>query len=440
MRKLTLLILLIILIGCHQEEYSPNTANSTAPLVTGNEPPVVIVEPDPTTDTTTDIPIIVDPTSDITADIPPEIIQVDPTPDVQPDPEPEPDVPPEPEPIPDTQPPPPPPIIIPDFTVRIADSLYFSEPYQMRLWKSGNIEKASPGIYAVENDLITLDTNGNELSIITLITPIIGAFRTKIKSTENGVYYCVEYPPALSSTLGGRSSTYSEFYKDNTIISTWYLNRFSCDKVLSVGPEVFVLDTAGSHHTIDGASTLVNYVLDNVFYRHDLNIGGKYMRFNNFLEFYNLNYALNADQWINFEGLNYSENGYTWSADTRFIENATVMHAWNIKPYPVNPELPNAQAPILLSAGISAGKLYWIECNSGYVFEYDPALDTLTQKWKIYLGDGMRDTGILKRESLHPHIFGGKLYFSNDSAIYSLGLETGFINIFYAGSGVVEGF
>lgn len=378
MRKLTLLIIILLfLIGCKTESQENN--GSTALFVDNTEPPVVIIKPDP-----------------------------------------------EPQSYPTTGVSHPPTKIIPNFTVRIGEDLYFSDPDKMILWKSGNIEKAGPGIYAVENDLITLDVSGNKLSTIALITPPTDTYRTKIKDTENGVYYCVEYPPALAFSLGGHYNIYSEIYKDNDVTSHWYLNKFSCADVLSVGSEVFVLDTAGKYHTIDGVSTNINYVLDNVFYR------------NNLLESYNLNYDLNSGQWINFESLNYSENGYTWSADTGLKENATALHAWTIKPYPVNPELPNAQAPTLLSAGVSSGKLYWIECNSGYVFEYDPVADTLTQKWKIYLGDGMRDTGIVKRETLHPYIYDGKLYFSNDNVIYKLGLDTGFINIFYAGDGIVS--
>lgn len=423
MRKLTLLILAVLLIGCQSEN-----DGTTYSLVAHNEPPVIIVEP--TTDTLPQPdPPIVAPDPGPTPDPP---VEPEPTADTPPEP------PPEPDPTPDV-PPPPPPAVTPDFTVNIGDALYFSDSINMQLWKSGNIERAGLGIYAVGNDLITLDASGGELSIMALATPPDGATRTKIKSTGNGVYYCIEYPPALAFSLGGMSSTYSGIYKDNTVISPWYLNKFACDAVLSVGTEIFVLDTANHYHHINGASA-VNYVLDGSFYRHDLNIGGKYFYINNGLEHYNLNYALGTSQWINYNGVNYSENGYTWDSGMGWIENITALHSFNIAPYPVEPLLPNAEAPTLLSAGISGGKLYWIECNSGYVFEYDPALDTLTQKWKIYLGDGMRDTGNAKRGTLNPYIYGGKLYFSNDSAIYKLELATGFINIFYGGDGVVNGF
>lgn len=420
MKKLTLLILIIAFtVGCQSEN-----DGTTYSLVAHTEPPVIIIE-DPTADTP---PPIIEPT----ADVPPPELEPDPTADTPPEPPPQPDPPPD-------VPPPPPPAVNPDFTVRIGNAVYFSDSVNMQLWKSGNIERAGTEIYAVGNDLITLDDSGGELSTVALTTPPIGATRTKIKATQNGAVYCIEYPPALAFSLGGMSSTYSGIYKDNAVTSPWYLNKFACDEVLSVGSEIFALDTASKYHHINGSSA-VNYVLDNIFYRHDLNVGGKYFYINNGLEHYNLNYALNTSQWINYNGVNYSENGYTWDNGMGWVENNTVLNSFNIAPYPVTPLLPNAEAPTLLSAGISNSKLYWIECNSGWVFEYDPAIDTLTQKWKIYLGDGMRDTGNAKRGSLNPYIFGGKLYFSNDAAIYKLELATGFINIFYAGSGVVNGY
>ena len=81
--------------------------------------------------------------------------------------------------------------------------------------------------------------------------------------------------------------------------------------------------------------------------------------------------------------------------------------------------------------------MYWLECNSGFIFEYNPATDALNQKWRIYTGNGTHDTGIAKRDSLKPLLSGDKLYFSNDGCIYSLGMITGMINIFYAGNGEV---
>ena len=316
------------------------------------------------------------------------------------------------------------------FAVKSGNDLYFSDSEKMYLWKSGNILKSGYREFTVENKVITLDESGNTIS-----TTSIAEIPTKIKTVGSDSYYCVEYSEEEAYAMGGMYEIYSEFYKNNDIISDWYNNEFECKDILSVGAEVFAIDQNGTYHTIVGS-------YDNVFHAdilimHSLDIPNKTIGFNSNTEDYGFNYAMNSNQWILHDGIYYAENGYTWTKIGGLIEESTVLHGWNTYPYPLDVQNPFGEAPVLLKAGISNNKLYWIECNSGFVFEYDPNTDELTQKSRLYISDGMHATGIYFKDVLKPLLVDNILYYSEGGSINSLDIETGSLNIFYANPGEV---
>ena len=319
------------------------------------------------------------------------------------------------------------------FTVKIDDKLYFSDHDEMFLWNEGQINKAGARTFSIENELIELDASGDMVSTITLdYTP------TRIKSTQSGDYYCVEIPPEEAYALGALYRTYTKTFRDGIQIGqAWYFNEFECHDIVSADGNVFLIDEFGAYHVIDGIAENVAHVHDNLFYIHDINYIDDTIEFNDSIYGFGANFVTMSRQWINFDGLNYSEHGDTWSDIDGLSESVTAMSDFNISPFPVVPELPNGEAPTLLAVGNAGPLLYWIECNSGFLFEYDSAGDILTQKWKLYFSNNTRAVGVIKRETLKPLIVDDKLYFSNQSAIYSVNLEDGVINIFYGGNGEV---
>lgn len=310
------------------------------------------------------------------------------------------------------------------FAVKISDKLYFTDGEKLKLWKQGDILKAGSRKFTHEADIITLDANGSELSTETLPeTP---------KAIKDN-FFCKEYSQQESLDLGAQYKIHSEIYKNNAVISAWYLNQWECKSIVSADGKYFAVDQNGAYHGLDNTIENINHVNDGYFYMHSLDTSTKRLWFNTSMENYGLNYAFNTDQWIG----KFSERGYTWTVETGLQENETALQAWNESPYPVTPALPFGENPVLLKVGEYDGKLFWIECNSGWLFEYVPETDTLTQTYRLYGGDGTRIIGLLKRDELKPLIVEGILYYSDSGSIYKVSTESGIINIFYAGSGEV---
>lgn len=385
------ILIAIFIFGCAADDVPP-PANTT--VVDGDEPPVVIVPPpdetDPTTDTDT-----TEETTDTTTDTT--------------------------EPLPELSP--------VAFAVKIDAGFYLSDGLTMFLFSELQVSKAGPRLFSSGADLIVLDAYGLQVSK----TPL-PEIPTKIHNNGD-TYFCREYPPELAYSLGALYQTYSEIWKNGEVVSQWYLNEYECRAIVQAYDSVFVIDQNGTYQTVEGPGANVSHVEPLEFYVHDLDTINQRLYFNQYLESYSLNYALNIKQWIKYDQLFYSENGYTWEPVTGLLGAVTALDAFNYTPYPV--DLPNGEAPVLLEIGVLGDRLFWLECNSGYLFEYDPQADTLTQSWRIYTGDDTHATGTAMRDSLKPLLVGEKLYFSNDGNIYSLGMTTGEINIFYAGNGEV---
>lgn len=206
---------------------------------------------------------------------------------------------------------------------------------------------------------------------------------------------------------------------------------------MSVGNDVFIKDGNGAYHTINGSYSNVFHVYDNNLILHSLNTSAKSIGFNSSFENYGFNYAITTRQWILHNNIYYSENGYTWTVGGGLIEESTALWGWNNYPYPLETQNPFGEAPVLLKVGVIADKLYWIEASSGFLFEYDTVNDVLTQKFRLYSGDGMHSTGIANRDTLKPVIVNGGLFYSSGSVVHYLNLETGYLIIFYASPGEV---
>ena len=132
--------------------------------------------------------------------------------------------------------------------------------------------------------------------------------------------------------------------------------------------------------------------------------------FNTSAESYGLNYIMSAKAWNKFEGRYYSGNGYVWDALGGLLESETELQQFQSSPYPITPDPPFAEAPTLLDVGVSSGKMYWIECNSGWLFEYRSDTDYLQQKYRLYVADGMKATGQALKPTIKPLIVDGILY------------------------------
>lgn len=346
------------------------------------------------------------------------------------------------QPAPD-EPPPAPLTFTPKFTIKTDASAdyYISDGITTQLWLSGQIRRAGPGLYTNGDQLTQYDANANPSPPVTL-----AAIPTQIKSINDDIYYCLEYSPAESSALGAQARVHTEIYKreadatTDSLLSFFALNQHSCDGIVSVGTAVWIIDDMGAYHPVESAPSDILQIIPNRFYIYDRDPEAKTVMINGALESYLTNYALSGSQWILSDGVEYSESGTTWSTATGLIESATALSDFNAWPYPIAPELPFGESPVFLSVGERDGLLYWVECNSGWLFVYDPMSDDLTQSWRLYQGDGMHSTGINNRDSLSPFLSGSDLYFSEPGAVSVLDIDSGFISIFYGGGGSVAPF
>lgn len=401
LKLITLIILAIFAIGCATDT---STSSDTIPA-SEDEPDIVVVDDPPVTDPTTDTePIIIE--KPIVVEVVPELI-IDATPDV-----------------PTT------PTI--KFALHAGSDLYLFDGSDLSLWGTGVIHRTGPMEFSIDDIIYTLDIYGNEFSTQTLPkTP------TAIKRTSEGVYWCYQYSKVDAAAMGGRYAFYSEFYFNDTIISQWWNNQTECRDIVSVGNNVWSINENGAYTLIAGTATNVSYVNDGEFYIHSRDTVSKTIGFNDRVEDYGYNYISNATEWVDSSGDYYSGNGYIWSSSEGLREQTTALNDFNAYPYPIEPEPIYGQAPVILAAGSHDGKLYWIECNSGHLFEYSPSTDTLTQVYRLYIGDGMHSTGMEKKPFIKPFISEGVLYFTDSGSVMELDLESGFINIFYAGYGEV---
>lgn len=345
--------------------------------------------------------------------------------------------PPPPPPIPPQPPPPAPPEFQPTIVLVNNTGYNLSDGATTNPWLTGSIQRAGPRAYSVDADLITYDNTGAELIRVALLTT-----PTRIKIVNGSAHYCRQYSAAESFALGAQAQIHTEIYKDDAMTSFFAFNQWGCSDIVTADDNVWIIDESGAAHIAEGTGVLIEHIQPDRFYMHSLDTIGKTIDFNQATYGYGLNFILTADEWIIYDGLEYSENGYTWSTGTGLNEQVTAMQAFNSNPYPVTPALPFGQTPVLLGLGVYDDELYWVECNSGWLFKYEPIGDDLAQSWRLYAGNGTHALGIIKHESLMPFLDtdDGKLYFSDAGAVLSLDMATGVIINFYGSSGFVVGF
>lgn len=336
---------------------------------------------------------------------------------------------------PDTPAPVSPPSLPADSSIKLAanlgGNLYFLESKNLEYVDSGAILKAGSALYSVDDNLVQYDASGDPEGVTALaMTP------TQIKSTSAGVFACDEYTEQEAYDLGGLYRKYSEIYQDDVIISAWYNNQYECRDIVAAHDSVFVINHHGGYETISGPIVDPIHVEDDQFIIYGRDSFAQTVVINGVIESYDTNNILSAKQWIRYGSLHYSENGYTWSVATGLTELATALSDFQEYPYPVPlGDMPYGQSPVLLKVGIYGNKLYYMECNTGWLFIYDPAADTLERPYRPYVGSGYRSFGITKRDELNPTLTDNLFYYRDSGVIKEMDLDTGFVDIFYNGDG-----
>lgn len=353
---------------------------------------------------TTTPPVVIDPVS-------PPADETDPTPDTPA------------EETPSPEPTQPETAFSPNILIITATGAYLSDGETTKPLVTGVVTYTGQRLLIVGSELIEYDATGDGTTRFTFDS-------APVQALDNGsVYHCLETDPDTALSLGAQAKWYSEFFKDGVSLDFWFMNQMRCTDLVTANGIVWNIDENGSHQIVDGVASGVEHIHEPDFYIHSLDIVNQRIEFNDQVpQDYAFNYILKAEQWQFFDGLFYSENGYTWSEAAGLSEAVNALDGWNAAPFPVS--LPMAQYPRLIAAGVHDGLLYWIESNTGWLMSFDPAGDSIEQVYRLYEGDGMTSTG--ESKDLRPVMVWPYLYYF-DGGWIQLDMETGFSSLFYAG-------
>lgn len=242
----------------------------------------------------------------------------------------------------------------------------------------------------------------------------------------------VKIDPATAYSLGGQSRNYTDIYYQDFQVGHWSTNQWECAGLFkTVSGAYIATDSNGNYHPLSETINGINYAGDILI--KDFNAVSRSATIETDTSVpvsWSTNYFNNAKQWIELDGKWYSWNGYVF--DGALTEQANALWEWNSTPYPFEV----AESPVVLAIGVH-GLQYWLECNTGWLFTFNPENDVVTRSKRLYTGDGLRTTGLTKSAELKPILIENWLYFHDGGSIYRLDLDSGIAELFFSGEGVI---
>lgn len=410
MKKLLLLILLTILISCGGDDDNSNTLNVDSPpddtTITDTIPPnegddIVIIDP----------PILV----------PPPVIIIDPPIDPPVDPG-------------VIIPPVIDPIITPE-TIKLSlsdsNNIIFYDGTNFMSWNTGAVRIAGMRQITFYDILYTLDEYGETVSTDQLIIP-----PDYIHVVGSDTWIIEDISPADALALGAMYRNYTRIWKNNIEDGLWFMNEWKTEKLIKTfSGDIIAVENTGAYHLVNGTASNIFHA-DKLFI-YDFDVGTKTatIKYDAVYQVSWLqNYISSARYWIKADGIFYSNNGYTW---TPAGLNEQVNKLWDFNSTPYGVIIPNGEFAYVIDAGIrfenGENVIYWLECNSGWLFRFVPSINKLEMKYRLYFGDGMRQTGILYSKTIKPVIIENDLYFTDINTVWKLDLDTGNVTSFYGG-------
>jgi len=238
-------------------------------------------------------------------------------------------------------------------------------------------------------------------------------------------------PPESAGDMGALYRTYTRVWKNNNEHGDWYLNEWEVTgAVTTESGEVVASSTVGALYP-QTTSVAVAYAGQDGLLIHSNNIVATSSIIRTDQDYqvnFTTNYFLSANQWQKSGGIWYSWNGYTWSETYGLTEQANVLTAFIVS---------GANPPYVIAAGErlehNETVLYWIECNTGWLYRFTPSLDRLEQIMRLYNGSGDRIDGTNAAKVINPVMTDTALYFEYETVIYKYEFTSGLINSFAAG-------
>ena len=309
-------------------------------------------------------------------------------------------------------------------TIGTSDGTYY---FDLDTGKSAN---ARDGFISIGDILHGIDDTGT--SIITQRLPV-----TPDKIAINGSdIWCFEtYFDAMSG------KTYTIIWLNNSQYGAWTDNRYEvAEAIVTDSDDIIVLDTGGKFRNVLDSTMVVNYAGHDglLIYGVDAaNHRANIREFNSDIRVaFSTNYFFGAKQWIKADGIYYSWNGYAWDGTTLAeLSNKLVDF---VLPW-------FSDRPVLVSVGsrIEHGEsvMYWIECNTGWLYRHTPSIDALEQIIQLYMGSGDRSDGLTVRDSIKPVLAGvtaDNLFFTWGGTVWKYDFTDALVSSFATGVEIWE--
>jgi hypothetical protein len=293
----------------------------------------------------------------------------------------------------------------------VADETRFYNGQDVKVWKTGPAVSAGYRKICHGTVLYGLDQTG----ITTYEKNIIGVPDYAAADGDN-IWLAWRIPPQEALDKGALYKDYLQVYYNATEYGHWYDRQYLAEDFFLAGSDVMAYGQTGGWRHINGVKTGLRVAIRDGFVVYDFNSTLRTAKIDGVNISWATNFFNGANFWLKSGSTWYSQNGYRWDGVT-LTETGCALDDWRAEPYPITLE----EAPVLISAGtrVEAGEtcLYWIECNSGWVFRYVPSTNMNTAYVRIYNGDGFRDTGLAMASVLKPVINKDLLFFCFDDGM-----------------------
>lgn len=242
--------------------------------------------------------------------------------------------------------------------------------------------------------------------------------------------------PDTAFSLGGLRKDYSQPYFKGVAVGHWSANQWKTEDLIeTISGDVIAIDQAGNFHSLTEING-INYAKKILIHDFDAVARTAIIEHDSaYSVSWETNYFNGAKDWLELDGVWYSWNGY--ELETDLTEYANALWDFNLNVSVLVPDLQSGQNPTVIGAGVYDGSLYWIECGTGQLYKFTPENNALEAVNRLYIGDGLRLTGLSYRDSLKPVIIGGDLYFNESGSVWKLDLESGVVGLFFGGVGEV---
>ena len=282
-------------------------------------------------------------------------------------------------------------------------------------FKSGTKTICTDDGVCIDNTVYDLDDCGNVTGKQTLsFTP----------DFINADWAVRNVTPAEAYNAGLMSAYYSEVYSDYVSIGSYSGNKYQTDKTAVVDGYLYLHGTTGGWRDIAGYVTQINHVQNAGFVVYDFDPTARTAKIDGVSVSWATNHFNAAQEWIMSDDVWYSWNGYTWDGAT-LNESGSPMTIWRSNTSTMTGYTEQA---VIAFAGLGANyEIYFIECNSGWLFRYRPDDGTISKIVQIYDGDGQRSNGQIYKSILNPKVIWPHLYFTfgDDGKLYQTDITTG---------------